>query len=740
MISSSPHSPDGVVPECPSGTHCKNGVCVPTTTTTTTTTTATGFKDGAPRYWPKFGGARDVRLLDGPAWDYDFIDGWDSGFDSMSPTFKPSDATLANKTAVPSCSDLVAGGAAGYLGPRGVALYKTSFTVAVAAPVRLQFQSCSFYCRVWVNGQEVQPPAPEGLSADVAGPGHRAGGYVAFWVDVPASVLQHGDAASNELFVLADNRFNHTTAPMHTGGDFWHYGGLTRSVELHTMAAQDEAGALVAGGSVLWRAYVAPSGADPTLPGSVTAPDSVDITLVLSDKTQAGPVSFTVGFDGAAPVAMKGTAEDGEVKLLKLPVPSPKLWSPAAPNLHTLTVTYAGGSVTERFGLRAFGVDNATARVTINGKIEKLVGWNHHTQWPVTAASPTDAQMDADIALLKVGNANYVRGAHYPHDPRMIDRFDEAGILFWSETLGPSVSLQNMQDTEFFMKYQLQQLQQMLDNALNHASIFTWGWFNEGPASNVLACPAYGACNDYARGRDPSRFTTWADDTDLRGRCFEHATLIAFNSYPGWYNSMGSLTAQAEHWNSCANDVRRGKTSGGTGKPERDMHTLGKPFVISETGAGGIFEWSDNGTAVSDPDAHPGDPPVGAKWTLAYQAQVIAADVEVAIANPNISGITLWHFYDFKVDNCGATWPCKHGPGQENDTHCPYDHAPPETFAALKSEGPPNCTTIVVNGRPGGENHKGSVDFWRRPKPAFTQTAAKYGKAQVNDIAQQQQN
>ena len=68
------------------------------------------------------------------------------------------------------------------------------------------------------------------------------------------------------------------------------------------------------------------------------------------------------------------------------------------------------------------------------------------------AASPTDEQMDADIALLKKGNANYVRGAHYPHDPRMIDRFDEAGILFWSETLGPSVSLENMQDWDFFVR------------------------------------------------------------------------------------------------------------------------------------------------------------------------------------------------------------------------------------------------------------------------------------------------
>ena len=53
--------------------------------------------------------------------------------------------------------------------------------------------------------------------------------------------------------------------------------------------------------------------------------------------------------------------------------------------------------------------------------------------------------------------------------------------------------------------------------------------------------------------------------------------------------------------------------------------------------------------------------------------------------------------------------------------------------AALASEGPPNCTSIIVNGRPGGENHKGSLDFWRREKPAFVETAAKYKDAQRND-------
>jgi beta-glucuronidase len=213
-----------------------------------------GWTPGAPRYWPKYGLDREVKLLDG-SWNFGFIDGWDSGFDSMSKAFSPGRALTPNKTTVPSCMDVVAGGAPGYLGPRGVGMYRTTFaSTAAGAPLRLQFQSCSFYCRVWVNGKEVGD--------------HLAGGYVAFSLDVPAHVLTPNGGA-NDLFVLADNRFNATTAPMHTGGDFWHYGGLTRSVELHTLSADHP---------VLWRAYVQPAASDVTQTQPSGAPESVDIT------------------------------------------------------------------------------------------------------------------------------------------------------------------------------------------------------------------------------------------------------------------------------------------------------------------------------------------------------------------------------------------------------------------------------------------------------------------------------
>ena len=63
----------------------------------------------------------------------------------------------------------------------------------------------------------------------------------------------------NELFVLADNRYNHTTAPFHTA-----ISGTAECTNAH---------------AVLWRGYVLPTGADIYQPSQITEPNSVDITL-----------------------------------------------------------------------------------------------------------------------------------------------------------------------------------------------------------------------------------------------------------------------------------------------------------------------------------------------------------------------------------------------------------------------------------------------------------------------------
>jgi len=77
-----------------------------------------------------------------------------------------------------------------------------------------------------------------------------------------------------------------------------------------------------------------------------------------------------------------------------------------------------------------------------------------------------------------------------------------------------------------------------------------------------------------------------------------------------------------------------------------------------------------------------------------------------------ITGMTIWQFNDIKGNDqsnqqCG---PCKYFSHPANLT-VPWD-----------------CEYIDVNcGRPGGENHKGSIDFWRRIKTAYGIVSKIYG-------------
>ena len=98
------------------------------------------------------------------------------------------------------------------------------------------------------------------------------------------------------------------------------------------------------------------------------------------------------------------------------------------------------------------------------------------------------------------------------------------------------------------------------------------------------------------------------------------------------------------------------------------------------------------------------------------QAEVLARDVDAALDGASISGLTLWHFFDFKGDDA-AQKQC--GP-------CDY----------LEGVSPPTCGHISPScWRPGGENHKGVVDFWRREKEGYALVGAKYNASLLSAAA-----
>jgi beta-glucuronidase len=569
--------------------------------------------------------------------------------------------TLGSTVQVPSAIDVAP---PGVLPVRGTFYYRSDHTCTPGARALIKFGAVNFYARVFVDG------AVLGV--------HTAGPYTPFMMVAPAC----GAAGSRELTVVINNQPNNTLCPTFTGGDFFAYSGIIRPVivtELPPAVAY-------------WIDAVQPLSKD------VTA-GTIDVTVVLGGDVSAlgGSVSLTLAFDGNSGKGQLVALTNATAVIKDIPVPNFKLWTLGQGNLFTLQVTEgaSGDSVLVRSGLRVLGTASGpggNARITINGEIVKLVGYNRHTMYPDTGAAVTIAQEKQDVALLQALNANYVRGAHYPQSQSWLDLLDEAGIALWEETIGPGVSLKNIQDP-WFMQNQLTAVTSMVLTSWSHPSVILHGYFNEGPSDQQAACVGYGACADTIKalvGNPPKAFVTWANNKVSKDVCIAHEDVISFNSYPGWYDREGNVTYPLVYW------------------PQQAAWAAqnwgGKPVTVSETGGGGVFEWL-NDTA----------PFPGIQWSQFYQKNLVEADAKTIVGDDRFSGLTLWQFADIKADD-SDTKSC----GQ-----CPYLPHP----ANLTQPWDCAYVDVQVCGRPKGENNKGSVDFWRRRKEIFSVVSQIYAGA-----------
>ncbi len=187
-----------------------------------------------------------------------------------------------------------------------------------------------------------------------------------------------------------------------------------------------------------------------------STPDAADGSRTRGGRDGAAAVSVTAIVVGAAVGArvrlrlawgghetrgeLRGgaVAEGGAVELAEVAVPGSEggggRWSPAAPRLHTLTVTLlssgggeggggeggggeggggAGGgagcdedALTVRVGLRRVGT--ATGRLTLDGAPLKLKGFNRHDFHPAHGAAVPHATLLADLQWVKAAGANVV--------------------------------------------------------------------------------------------------------------------------------------------------------------------------------------------------------------------------------------------------------------------------------------------------------------------------------------------
>jgi beta-glucuronidase len=318
----------------------------------------------------------------------------------------------------------------------------------------------------------------------------------------------------------------------------------------------------------------------------------------------------------------------GERVRLRYSVPvrgAPKLWSPERPDLYRATVaTRAGGRVVQldrrRVGLRS--VDVVDGMLRINGRVLDLRGASIQEDVPGRGPALTDADIANTVAELKALGVNVTR-AHYLLDSRLLDRFDEAGILVWSQA--PVYHRDARLKTPGQRSYELGVLRDTILAARNHPSVITNSVANELTAEpDTRRTSRVWLQNAAALAHDLDPAAAVAIDIlsypgIVRQRTYDAFDAIGINSYYGWYE--GKTNRSTADIDDLAPYLRAMRT-----KYPR------KALVITEFGAEAT---------------RPG--PANVKQTYAFQANYIKRNLDIVDRLGFMGGAIYWTTREFAV-------------------------------------------------------------------------------------------
>ena len=292
-------------------------------------------------------------------------------------------------------------------------------------------------------------------------------------------------------------------------------------------------------------------------------------------------------------------------------VPDFKLWSPKSPNLHTVSLD---GDVSARFGIREIKAEKK--RLWLNGEVLFLKGANRHEAHPQFGAATPEALMVQDIQLLKSLNGNFFRGSHYQQSQRFLDYCDEMP--------------RQMSDGEYF-RLQVEQTREMVRASFNHPSVIIFAFQNENQSQTKAGKKLNDALIEAIRSQNSGRLVTFAcnhNDNDISNA---NTDLVSFNTYPGWIGSdAGTLENQKRLIDETVTKiVRRYRTL----YPE-------KPIIASEMGTVAIYGHHD---------------PAAGQGTEEFQYHYDKDVIDRIFADPEMSGLALWHFADARTYHRGGS-------------------------------------------------------------------------------------
>ena len=474
---------------------------------------------------------------------------------------------------------------------RGTCYYTRQLTKPETNPgdeVWLEFLGVAHTCEVMLNGEKIC---------------HHEGGYSTFRVK-----LDHLKE-ENTLVVSVDNADNDRVYPQKA--DFTFYGGLYRGVNLIVVPA-----------SHFELGYCGTPG--------------IKVTPVVNLEEKNAVVTVETWQNDAESVTMEAAGQKATVPSVEgyaraeFTIENVHLWDGVEdPYLYTATATLpSGDSVSTRFGCRKFEIDPQKGFI-LNGRSYPLRGGSRHQDCKGVGNALTIEHHKADMEIIREMGCNTLRLAHYQHAQEFYDLCDEYGMVVWAEIPYITMHMRNGRSNT------LSQMEELVVQNYNHASIAVWGLSNEITAASAVneeLLENHRALNDLCHRLDSTRPTTMANVfmLEIDSPILEIPDVNSYNLYFGWY--LGDLEQNDEFFDEYHEKY-----------PDRCIG-------FSEYGA-------DANPQYQSPTPEKGD------YTEGYQAVYHEHMLELIEERPWLWATHVWNVFDFAAD--GRDEGGKHGENQK---------------------------------------------------------------------------
>ena len=496
--------------------------------------------------------------------------------------FTPSSGENKDKTykvAVPCCWESLPD----FSSYRGIGLF--SRTIEAEGNIRLIFKGVSHTARVCLDGNII------------------AEHYNAY---TPFSVVLRNLAGKRHLLgVYADNSFGEKSA-LHVPNDYMSYGGISRGVVMETLenAYIESIHAIPVREKNGWNTNVSIKIA------SLSDEESTyDLKLWINGRVfEFDKIKLNAGES----VTVQKDCNPGDVKN----------WEIEDPALYEIKAILtnqdrAVDDLIERIGYREVKTEGKD--ILLNGRKIRIKGFCRHEDHPMFACAIPFSAMQQDLLLAKDLGANSIRTSHYPNDELFLDLCDEQGILVWEENHARGLTLEQMENPNFEQQSETC-IEEMINSHINHPSIIIWGILNECASDTEYGYGCYQKQYDLIHKMDNSRPRSSASCKFKTDICFGLPEIVSYNLYPEWYHD----TPAGEYVNDIYNWV------------QRESKGRGKPFLITEIGAGAIYGYRT---------------PTLCKWSEEYQAMALEHQIQAVLEHEEISGIYIWQYCDVRISN-----------------------------------------------------------------------------------------